>query len=1173
MSEEASSEHARAYGYSIPTLNPGLQELFDNSTGDKSNTVDYVLIHGFNGSSETTWLHEKPKPKFFWPKRLEVDLKDSRVFVYGYDAALRLSLQQNSISIGGLAEGLFAALIDARSDTNRRPIVFVAHSLGGLVLKRAILDMHQSIHSRETLTNSAKLAQGLYESISGLIFFGTPHLGSRIDEKNRVQVLKGLIGSFATIPKNLTKALVSESVELGDLSKFFEKTKLYTDGKISIRSFFETITRAVYGTVITTKASANLHYASEEMVPIERTHEGMVKFASPDDQYYKATLAVMRRYGQEGLKRKREQDHPPVKSSSNIPSYPLTSIMPVKTFVQRTTLRNQIHEQLHRSLGEELEGETSKVGVWGLGGTGKSQLVRSYLRRYQADYNATFWIEAGQTTSINRDFLQIYYLLTKAPSQSNSPSPEEALRAVHTWFIGRGGRWLFVFDGADQLEDESDLHFVNISRYIPGSPNVQVIIISRSSIAKKLSTFEGVSVGELEGPQAEELFFKCSEIKRSEIAMTEQIVVNQVKLIVKELGYLALAVTLAGSYFSQTPRLSTDLHAYLVEYRIRRHQILSEPPNELINQYKESVMTAWEISYSAVEKQMPEAGRFLTLLAFLNYDDIFLDLFPLKFNPTPISQHSWATVIWEQDQVSIGMVEKCCAILEKHSLLQRQETRAAYSMHKLVHSWGSDRLLLQERWEEANKFCTGAFQLLFEAVSNCVNTPEAKLRLVPHIRQNFDAIQKPGRVLGIDSFIHDLEYIGDFLSDIGQWHDAAVMRQEVFTMRQRDLGEDDPNTISAMNNLAITLIVQGQRAEAAKMFKEVLEKRQILGEHHTDTISSMSNLANILRDQGQYTEAEKMEKEVLEKRRQILGEDHLNTISAMNNLAITLRVQGQLDEAAKMEKEVLEKRRRILGKNHPNTISSMSNLANILTDQGQHAEAAKMKKEVLEKRGHILGEDHPDTISAMSSLAITLRDQRQLNEAAKMFKKVLEKRKQILSEDHPDTISSMSNLANVLRDQRQLDEAAKMFKEVLEKMRRILGEDHPNTISSMSNLANTLGDQGQHAEAAKMEKEVLEKRRRILREDHPDTISAMNNLAITLRHQGQLGESISLLDIAVRKMKQIHGDEHPHTKVAIRNLDLSRAIYKTVVIDSGKKQDKVTTLYTRIKRRFHRKAL
>jgi hypothetical protein len=70
----------------------------------------------------------------------------------------------------------------------------------------------------------------------------------------------------------------------------------------------------------------------------------------------------------------------------------------------------------------------------------------------------------------------------------------------------------------------------------------------------------------------------------------------------------------------------------------------------------------------------------------------------------------------------------------------------------------------------------------------------------------------------------------------------------------------------------------------------VLEKRrQILGEEHPDTISAISNLASTLRDQGQLDEAATIIKEVLEKMRQILSKEHLSTISAINNLASTLR--------------------------------------------------------------------------------------------------------------------------------------------------------------------------------------------------------------------------------------------------------------------------------------------
>jgi tetratricopeptide (TPR) repeat protein len=89
------------------------------------------------------------------------------------------------------------------------------------------------------------------------------------------------------------------------------------------------------------------------------------------------------------------------------------------------------------------------------------------------------------------------------------------------------------------------------------------------------------------------------------------------------------------------------------------------------------------------------------------------------------------------------------------------------------------------------------------------------------------------------------------------------------------------------------------------MFQEVQAKRRrILGEEHPDTISVMNNLADILGDQGKLDEAAAMKQEVLAKRRRILGEEYPSTISAMNNLAITLSGQGKLDEAvARMSRD------------------------------------------------------------------------------------------------------------------------------------------------------------------------------------------------------------------------------------------------------------------------------
>jgi tetratricopeptide (TPR) repeat protein len=597
--------------------------------------------------------------------------------------------------------------------------------------------------------------------------------------------------------------------------------------------------------------------------------------------------------------------------------------MPVKTFVQRTTLRDSIREQLLRELDDNRKGETKKVGVWGLGGAGKSQLVRSYLQHYRADYNATFWIQAGQPTSIDRDFLQVYNLLFKA--EQNQLSTQDVLLAVHGWFMRRPGTWLFVFDGADQLEKDTDPQFVDLDRYIPGSPNVHVIITGRSSTTRILSTFEGVEVRNLEESQAVELFFKCAEITK-----TQPRVEDEMKKIVKELGYLALAISLAGRYVSQTPRISSNLPAYLEEFRQRRKQLLSEQPNKLIYQYGDSVMTAWETSYSAVESELPEASRLLTLLAFLNYEDIFPGLFGLDAPTTSaFSQQLWTFVIREDGDVKREMVEKCFATLEKYSLLQQHENEVVYSMHRLVHAWDHDRLL-EERSQDMQRFCLAALQLLFNAIKTCTNTPQGKLRLVPHLGANFNIIKMLGTTFGSYHIeVSDqVEYIGGFISDIGRWQEAAAMMKEVLEKRQRILGDEHPDTITAMSNLATTLQDQGELEAAAAMMREVLEKMQrILGDEHPDTITAMSNLAITLQAQGELEAAAAMKREVLEKMQRILGDEHPATITAMSNLATTLQAQGKLEAAAAMMREVLEKRQRILGDEHPDTITAMSNLA------------------------------------------------------------------------------------------------------------------------------------------------------------------------------------------------------------------------------------------------------
>jgi tetratricopeptide (TPR) repeat protein len=829
--------------------------------------------------------------------------------------------------------------------------------------------------------------------------------------------------------------------------------------------------------------------------------------------------------------------------------------------------------------------------VWGLGGAGKTQLVLDYVQQHRTKYKATFWIEAGRKESLERDFVHLYQTLfgLYVSVGAETVRVEDAVTGVKSWFAGQRGLLLMVFDGADTIEEQGASGYINIKHFIPDAAALDVIVTSRSGTAKDMTRLGGVQVGEMEAGQAAELFQKYARIHHNAGSTKDEIL-----CIVRELGCLALAVTLAATYVGSTPRLQSNIKAYLPEYRQRRRELLRRKPESLVHQYSESVLTTWETSYAAVARQCAEASVLMTMLSFLSFDDIYVELFCADTRVDSPEQTeddsnvSWRRLVSPQRAVDVYKIEECFAVLQKYSLVQWKADQQSYAMHKLVHAWGYDRLGV----EEQGKYSRAVFRLVVEAVKavgavgGYSRAPKDKLRLVPHVIGSFEALTSVGNKSNkvTKDTVDEMEDVGEFVTDLGRWpearavkayvlqtrngllgkehpdtitamknlavtladqgqlEEAAAMQKKVLAKRKQILGKDHPSTISAMNNLAATLGEQGQLEEAAAMRKEVLEKRkQMLGNEHPDTISAMSNLAVTLVDQGQLEEAAAVRKGVLEKRKQILGKDHPSTISAMNNLAITLAGQGQLEEAAAMRKEVLEKRKQILGEEHPDTISAMSNLANTLADQGQLEAAAAMRKEVLEKQKQILGERHPHTIIAMSNLATTLQKQGQLDEAAAVRIEVLEKRKQILGEKHPHTITAMSNLAVTLQEQGQLEEAAAMKREVLEKRKQILGEEHPHTISAMNNLANTLAGQGQLEEAAAMQKEVLEKWKQILGEEHPYTIRAMNNLTNTLREQGQLEEAAAVQKEVLEKQKQIFGKEHPYTIRAMNNLAVTLA--------------------------------
>ncbi|KAH8902138.1 hypothetical protein BR93DRAFT_858396, partial [Coniochaeta sp. PMI_546] len=91
---------------------------------------------------------------------------------YGYDTHLRHKIVGRPVSkltLYDIAKDLLVSIEASRRDDRARPILFICHSLGGVVIKEML---RQATHCQD-----ADL-QMVSKSTIGIMFFGTPHSGA-----------------------------------------------------------------------------------------------------------------------------------------------------------------------------------------------------------------------------------------------------------------------------------------------------------------------------------------------------------------------------------------------------------------------------------------------------------------------------------------------------------------------------------------------------------------------------------------------------------------------------------------------------------------------------------------------------------------------------------------------------------------------------------------------------------------------------------------------------------------------------------------------------------------------------------------------------------------------------------------------------------------------------------
>jgi pimeloyl-ACP methyl ester carboxylesterase len=239
--------------------------------------LNVLFVHGLGGDPVGTWCYKgREDDGYFWPRWLAEDMKGLAVYSLGYPA--------DKASWGSgwpIAEAAAAALerlmsnraLQASGDT---PIVFVCHSLGGLIVKKLVLTADRD---RGQDTQKGKFL----DRIRGVVFLATPHGGS----------------IMATIPSQLQwfvsdsmRDLKANDTALLDLSNSYRNCIADNCARIRHRVFYEKLGMFKVAKAVV-PMSADPGIAGVRPVAVDRDHSAICKPLDRDDPVYEGTLAFL----------------------------------------------------------------------------------------------------------------------------------------------------------------------------------------------------------------------------------------------------------------------------------------------------------------------------------------------------------------------------------------------------------------------------------------------------------------------------------------------------------------------------------------------------------------------------------------------------------------------------------------------------------------------------------------------------------------------------------------------------------------------------------------------------------------------------------------------------------------------------------------------------------------
>ncbi|KAL4898297.1 TPR-like protein [Aspergillus ambiguus] len=624
-------------------------------------------------------------------------------------------------------------------------------------------------------------------------------------------------------------------------------------------------------------------------------------------------------------------------------------------------------------------GEQRRLVLGGIGGIGKTQLAIAYAQRHRNIYSSVFWLNAASESALKDSFRLMAELIFDVQDPGVLQG-DQVLVYVHQWLSDtKNTRWLLIFDNYDEPD-----HF-KIDKYYPHASHGFIIITTRRPALVAGRSFQIQPLRDINAS----LEILRTRSKRESVKSDPD-----AKRLAERLEGFPLALATAGAFLQ---RSTFTFERYLQEYE-KRWSIDPRRPPQLQEYQDRTLYTTWDISYTRLEGEDPDAAKLLGLLAYFDNQKLWFEL--LRAGLTDNSPQ-WLQEVMKDDIA----FENIMSILTEYCFLELQSAAKSWSMHPCVHDW---TLAALNRHIDPQQYWYA-----FDCVAASINRADwNSFELPSYSRLGAHATRLIHQSFHKDDLIYNIApyrlakafYIAQLLQMQLQLVGAEQMYLQTISGYEKALGRDHTKTLDTVIALGVVYQRQGKMEDAEEMYQRALAgykwKR---GPVYVSRFHVLNNLGNLYRDQGMKKKAEEAYEQALIGTEKLLGPDDRSTLDTINNLGLLYCDQGKLQEAQDMYQRALEGKEKVLTPCHPSTLDTVNNIGILYTVQGKLKEAGEMFQRALAGYERTLGPNHISTIRTANNLEILYQKQGKMEEVEWIGQQFLGSHGKALGPDHRST--------------------------------------------------------------------------------------------------------------------------------------------------------------------------